>query len=403
MPPSDSPRSPPSTVETDDRCVRTDGGARSDGGESDGVRRPSSRTKRSDGGESNGVRRTSSQATRSDGGHPTHSDRTLVLHPESGNGEHAPEVRRLATEHGFSIRETDAAGDAIRFARDAAENGAEFVAAAGGDGTLNEVVEGIRRADGFERVTFGVVPCGTGNNFAENVGIESIEHAFELFESGERRRIDLGIVEWGGDEPSWARESKEPSAARGVVVESGETGEDSGTRAFLNSCVGGFTAEASGETSSEMKERFGVVAYVVSTLRVMTEFDGVRMHIATHGRHEPWSGDAVSVLVGNGRRFPVEGRTQADMEDGQLDVTVVEERPTVDLMGQAAASRLFGRDTEHIDRFETPAMHLDVLSEEPLRFSLDGEMIETASLTIETLSGVVEIPVGDAYEPDPDD
>ncbi|WP_224268432.1 diacylglycerol/lipid kinase family protein [Haloprofundus salinisoli] len=352
------------------------------------------------------MRRASSQAARSDGGHPAHSDRTLVLHPGSGNGEHAHEVRRLAVEHGFSVRETDEADDAIRLASDAVESGAEFVAAAGGDGTLNEVIEGVRRADGFEQVTFGVVPCGTGNNFAENVGIESIEHAFELFESGERRRIDLGIVEWGGDEPSWATEAKEPSAARGDVVESDgtdEVDEQSGTRAFLNSCVGGFTAEASGETSSEMKERFGVAAYVVSTLRVMTEFDGVRMHLDTHGRHEPWSGDAVSVLIGNGRRFPVEGRTQANMEDGQLDVTVVEERPTVDLMGEAAVSRLFGRDTEHIDRFKTPAMHLDVLSGETLRFSLDGEMIETASLTVETVESAVELPVGDAYQPDPDD
>ncbi|WP_224334738.1 diacylglycerol/lipid kinase family protein [Haloprofundus halobius] len=387
MPSSQDPSPDTSTTATrpGDRRDRADGGTRSDGGEP------------------NGVRRISSRAKRSDGGHPTHSDRTLVLHPDSGNGNHAHDVRRLATEHGFSIRETEAAGDAIRFARDAVESGAEFVAAAGGDGTLNEVIEGIRRADGFERVTFGVVPCGTGNNFATNVGIEGIEHAFELFESGERRRIDLGIVEWGGDEPPWATESKEPSEARGEVVESGETGKDSGTRAFLNSCVGGFTAEASDKTSSDLKERLGVVAYVVNTLHVMTEFDGIRMHIDTHGRTEPWSGDAVSVLVGNGRRFPVEGRTQADMEDGQLDVTVVEERPTVDLVGQAAASRLFGRDTEHIDRFKTPAMHLDVLSGEALRFSLDGEMIETAALTIETLEDVVELPVGDAYEPDPDD
>ncbi|KTG09452.1 hypothetical protein AUR64_16890 [Haloprofundus marisrubri] len=335
--------------------------------------------------------RTDGRRVRADGGHPTHSDRMLILHPESGNGDHDHEVRRLATEHGFSIRETDDAGDAIRFAADAVDDGAEFVAAAGGDGTLNEVIEGIRRADGFEQVTFGVVPCGTGNNFAENVGIESIEHAFEVFESGGRRRIDLGVVHWGTDEPSWARDPSEEDPSAG------------GTRAFLNSCVGGFTAEASDETSSDLKERLGVAAYVLSTLRVMTDFDGIRMHIDTHGREQQWSGDAVSVLIGNGRRFPVEGRTQADMEDGRLDVTIVEERPTIDLVGQAAASRLFGRDTEHINRLKTPALQLDVLSGETLRFSLDGEMIETASLTVETLEGVVELPVGDAYEPDPDD
>ncbi|WP_224449127.1 diacylglycerol/lipid kinase family protein [Haloprofundus salilacus] len=351
------------------------------------------------------MRRTSSRATRSDGGHPAHSDRTLVLHPNSGSGDHSHEVRRLATEQGFSIYETDSAGDAIRFARDAVESGAEFVAAAGGDGTLNEVIEGIRRADGFDQVTFGVVPCGTGNNFAENVGVESVEQAFEVFESGDRRQIDLGVVTWGGDEPSWARRGNESADGdeTGETNETDKADETSGTRAFLNSCVGGFTAEASGETSSDLKERFGVAAYVVNTLRVMTDFDGIRMHIDTHGRKESWSGDAVSVLIGNGRRFPVEGRTQADMEDSLLDVTVVEEQPTVDLVGQAAASRLFGHETEHIDRLKTPALHLDVLSGESLRFSLDGEMIETSSLTVETVEGVVELPVGDAYEPDPDD
>lgn len=308
--------------------------------------------------------------------------RVVVLNPTSGSGDHADQVRLLASEHGFDVRETQGEGDAVEFAAEAAEAGAELVAAAGGDGTVNEVVRGIWRADAFDDVTLGVVPAGTGNNFSQNVGVESIEHAFSVLDDGETRRIDLGVA---GDRP------------------------------FVNSCVGGLTADASETTDSELKANFGVLAYVLNTLREAVDFDGLELRVEPRedAKSEAdaeseevvgsgWSGEALLVLVGNARRFPAEGRTQADVEDGLLDVTIVERRPAVDLAGQTAVHRLLGTETENITRLKAPSLELRARQGEPISYSLDGEMTAAERLVVETRPRTLSLRVGEAYEPHPD-
>lgn len=293
----------------------------------------------------------------------------LVLNPNAGSADHAEPIRSLAADHGFRVVETEAAGDAVDLAREAAE-ASSLVVAAGGDGTINEVVRGLLEGDALDSTRLGVVPAGTGNNFAGNVGIEGVEHAFEVLDAGTVRTIDLGRADG---------------------------------RPFLNSCIGGLTAEASAETSPEAKARFGVLAYVLSTLRTAVEFEGLPLHIETVGSAEgDWSGDAAFVLVGNGRRFPLEGRSQADVEDGLLDVTVVEDRPTVDLFGQAAVKRLLGAEPANVARFRAAALEVDLVDGDPGTFSLDGEMVERTHLEVGVDPGVLKLHVGESYDPHPD-
>ncbi|WP_433625710.1 diacylglycerol/lipid kinase family protein [Halomicrococcus sp. NG-SE-24] len=297
-------------------------------------------------------------------------ERALVFNPVSGDSGHGDQVRELAAEHGFTVLETEREGEAVDFSRRAAEGGASMVVAAGGDGTVNEVVHGLNLADAFDSVTFGVVPTGTGNNFAGNVGITGIEHAFEMLEDGERRRIDVGTADG---------------------------------RTFVNSCVGGLTAAASGETDSEQKERLGVLAYVVETLRLMSDFEGLKLRVeAGTNAAESWSGHALFVLVGNGRRFPAEGRTQANMEDGQLEVTIIEKMPAKNLLSETTAHRLFGSETEHVTSLKAPRLDIAAEDDEPVQFSLDGEMGAWKELTLGVRSRVLELPVGPKYEPVPD-
>lgn len=304
--------------------------------------------------------------------HPDPSgERVVILNPASGSGDHGREVRDLSRAHGYDVHETESAGDAIGLARETVADGASLVAAAGGDGTVNEVVRGVVAADALDRVTLGVVPCGTGNDFAENVGVTGIAHAFEVLDGGERRRIDLGIAD---------------------------------DRPFVNSCVGGLTAEASAETTPELKRRLGAVAYVLATLRTVPTFDGIRVSVEgfdEDGRSPVWSGDAVAVLVGNGRRFPPEGSTQANAEDGRLDVTLVHDVDSVDLMATAASERLLGRDTPHTTRCEVPALEIDVREGSPIPFSLDGEIVRRDRLSVHTRPRALRIAVGERYEPAP--
>lgn len=301
------------------------------------------------------------------------SDRVLVLNPVSGSGDHVDDVVELAADHGFEIRRTEQGGDATRFAREAAPEAA-LVAAAGGDGTLNAVVNGVAAANALETTTVAVVPAGTGNNFATNVGIRGLEHAFTVIEDGRRRAIDVAM-------------------ANG--------------RRFVNSCVGGITAEASSDTTTESKADLGVLAYVKNTIETVGEFDSLPLRVETAAgpngeTAQSWEGEALFVLIGNCRRFTGARTAQANVEDGLLEVTIVEDAATTDLLGGAALEGLLGQDSTHIVRRRTPSLAIDSRADS-IEYSLDGEILETETVRIETDPGALTLPVGDGYRPDPDD
>jgi len=293
----------------------------------------------------------------------------IVLNPRSGSADHVDAVEKRAAIRGYDVRETTHEGHALELARIAAQDGRQQVVAAGGDGTLNEVIRGIAAADALDSVTVGVIPCGTGNNFATNVGIADIDEAFTVLEEGERRRLDLG---WAGDRP------------------------------FINSCVGGLTADASAETDPELKSQLGVLAYVLTTLQTVSRFDGLELSISVWDGEasEPvWNGNAACVLIGNGRRFAHAGSQQANVEDGLLNLTIVEAAPSIELVGDRLQERLFGTDGEHITRLLASAIELDL--DESTSLSLDGEMIEYDALSVDVDRQALRFPVGRTYEPAP--
>ncbi|OIB57471.1 diacylglycerol/lipid kinase family protein [Natrialba sp. SSL1] len=298
-------------------------------------------------------------------------DRVLVLNPVSGAQDHVDDTVELAADHDFAIRRTEAAGDAKQLACEAAPD-ADLIAAVGGDGTINEVVNGIVAADELETTTLGVIPAGTGNNFATNIGIEGIEHGFEVLERGRRRRIDLGVAN---------------------------------DRAFVNSCVGGVTAEASGATTPEGKREFGVLAYVKATLETVAAFESLSLRVEITeeetGTERAWEGNAMFVLVGNCRRFTSARAAQANVEDGRFEVTIVEDVSPSTLLGDAALDGLFDRGGEHIVRRQTPSLTIECL-DGPVEYSLDGELLEAATLELETIQQTLNVAVGESYQPDPD-
>jgi len=303
----------------------------------------------------------------------TDGDRVLVLNPVSGDGDHVDDVVELGTEHGFDVRKTTESSDAKRFARERAPD-ADVIAAAGGDGTVNEVVNGVAAADALETTTVAVVPTGTGNNFATNVGIQGIEHAFTVIETGDRRTIDIGVAN---------------------------------DRRFVNSCVGGITAEASSETASERKAELGVLAYVANTLETIGEFDSLPLRVKTAAgsdgeRTRAWEGDALLVLIGNCRRFTGARTAQADVEDGRFEVTIVADASPTDLLKSAALEGLLDRDSEHIVQRRTPSLTIES-RRDSIAYSLDGEMLETELLRLETNPQSLRLAVGDGYQPNPDE
>jgi diacylglycerol kinase (ATP) len=197
------------------------------------------------------------------------------------------EVRPLLTFEG---------GDAERFAREAAAGGAELVIAAGGDGTVNGVANGLHaahRAGVGELPRVAIVPLGTANDLANALGIpEEVEAALRLAVEGEARAVDLGIV---------------------------------GERCFLNVSSGGIGAEATEETSSESKRALGALAYLVTGVR---KFAALQPSHARFTDHEViYDGPFLLFAVGNAWRTGGGNllTPRADMADGLLDLCIVKE------------------------------------------------------------------------------
>ena len=104
-----------------------------------------------------------------------------------------------------SLVATTAPREAVELGEDAARSGVDLVVAAGGDGTIHEVANGLlnARRDGVTGPVFGVLPVGTGNDFAKLVGpLKDVERSMDLLVRGECRRYDACSAHWNSRQ-SW--------------------------------------------------------------------------------------------------------------------------------------------------------------------------------------------------------
>ena len=191
---------------------------------------------------------------------------------------------------------TAAAGDARRLAAEAIREGFEIVVAAGGDGTLNEVLNGFGDVpDGFERARLGVLPLGTVNVFARELAIPTkLDAAWAAIRQGRETRIDLPTVDYHAD---------------GMRQR----------RYFAQLAGAGLDARAVELVQWQLKKKIGYLAYVVAGLKALL---GDQSKITATGGGHSVTGE--QVLIGNGRFYggPFRVFPQADLRDGRLDVCV---------------------------------------------------------------------------------
>jgi diacylglycerol kinase family enzyme len=116
-------------------------------------------------------------------------DDILVIFNPAARSERARGfLRRIEALPRARLQPTTAPGDARRFAHEGAKGGARMVVAAGGDGTINDVVNGLAGSN----VALGILPIGTMNVFASELGLPSdLDEAWEIIEAGHTRTIDM--------------------------------------------------------------------------------------------------------------------------------------------------------------------------------------------------------------------
>lgn len=191
---------------------------------------------------------------------------------------------------------TAGAGDARRLAAEAVGLGFETVVAGGGDGTVNEVINGMCDVPGgLEQARLGVLPMGTINVFALELGIaRHWERAVSVVERGRERRLDLPRAEFG-------------------------IGEGRQPRRFVQLAGAGWDARAIANVSAEGKRRMGFWAYVRSGLQALGH-SPPNIEVETEGGKQR----GAFVGIGNGRFYggPIVLFPRANPSDGLMDVCV---------------------------------------------------------------------------------
>ena len=299
----------------------------------------------------------------------------LVLNPASAGGRterHWPAIANVLRSAGvsFELHRTTAVGDATRAVRTALADGYRSVVVVGGDGTLNEVVNGFFDADGTPiggDATLGLLPSGTGGDFRRAAGIPANPGAAaQLIASGLTRRIDLGRIDFAAG----------PS------------------RFFVNIADCGMGGEVAARVNRSTHKRGGVLgsamflAASVSTLLsyepriARVDVDGLRIEREVR-----------SVVVANGRYFGggMHIAPGAELDDGRFDVVIVAETGRTRAL-TAAPSLYRGR---HITRREVEVHRARVVQVScdgaPMLFDVEGEQIGTTPATLTCVSGAISL------------
>ena len=274
------------------------------------------------------------------------------------------------TSHGVQADHviTDCPGHAISMAREASRS-YDVIAAAGGDGTVNEVASGILLA-GEAKTALAVIPFGTGNDAAQLLGIRSLEDAVNALASGTTRTIDA------------------------IEVRCHDAGKEVTRYALLYAAVG-FAGELLKCTTPVVKRLFGPrYCYSVGFFRALLGFKSPRMRVRCDDREFNGrmflvsAGNAEIVGAGTMRLSP-----GAKVDDGKLNVNVIEG------LGRLETARWFpkvlkGMHTSHPKVRYFAATSVTIECEELMEIQLDGELYGHTPATFQVRPGAIRVVTG---------
>jgi diacylglycerol kinase (ATP) len=299
----------------------------------------------------------------------------VICNPSSGGG--TCETDRLRDTLGSfepDWVETGSKDDAVEAAREWRDG---LLLVAGGDGTINDVINGLGQAGFPESVTLGLLPSGTGNDLAATLAVpEDPDEAKEVIRQNRVRTLDVARVR-----------------SRGV-----------GERFFINVATGGVGAEISDANDEEFKIRWGKLSYLRASLEVARKFDVRETMLRLDGEERQVR--AVNIAIGN-CRYAGGGwlaAPKANPEDGLLDVVVIEDIGIKEFLTLAPTALL---KADYLDRegvYATRAREVLVETHPGgLDFTVDGEVIGDEPAEFVVLPRALKVIVGPGYVPEPEE
>lgn len=291
----------------------------------------------------------------------------LIVNPVSGQGRAAREKRRLlelvSNMPHVHTETTSGPLDAVRLASEAAGKGFEQVIAAGGDGTISQVITGL----GDSRLPLGIIPLGTANVLAHDLKIPSndIGAALAVIREGRTRLVDVARA---------------------------------GDRRFILMAGFGFDAAVVESVSHKVKDVLGSVAYVSAAIEQLVKYTPTRFRLV-FDEGPSYETEAFAVIIANCGTYAHDFKIapEAVVDDGMLDVLIFESGPgaTLQFIGQALDSffqtRIPGLNTVY---FKSAKVRVE--SDPPVKMQLDGDVCGESDIDIEVLPKSLRLIVPDS-------
>jgi diacylglycerol kinase (ATP) len=301
----------------------------------------------------------------------------VVVNPAAGGGRAGRQWPKLAQElksaiGAFEFALTTKPGEAATFVRKAILDGAKFVIAVGGDGTINEAVNGL--CDGNEApvsdVTLGFVMIGTGGDFRRSFDLpKGAKAAIERLKSGNTRVIDLGRIRY--------------TDKNGVTAE----------RWFNNIASFGFSGEVVRAVNAARFSKLfgGKFSFLWNSFLELRKYQGCRLELVIDG--ETVTQEICTVAVCNGRFFGggMKMAPNAALDDGIFDVVVVRQNPPLTILDMRLLYSGAHLDHPNVSVYRGRRIEAKPLSNVPIYLDVEGEAPGSLPATFEVVPQALRV------------
>ncbi|MGM0845143.1 MAG: diacylglycerol kinase [Bacillota bacterium] len=286
----------------------------------------------------------------------------IIYNPTSGRElfkKHLPEVLIKLEQAGYeaSCHATVCEGDATEAARIAVKREYDLVVAAGGDGTLNEVVNGL--AEQEYRPRLGIVPMGTTNDFARALNIpRDIGAAVDVIIKGDTIPVDIGRM--------------------------------NGSRYFINIAGGGRLTELTYEVPSKLKTVLGQLAYYLKGVEMLPSLKATDLTIEYDGKL--YEGEAMMFLIGltNSVGGFEKLAPDASLNDGMFSLLILKKTNLAEFI-RIASMAVRGDHIKDPHVIYTKANRIKVHSKDKVQLNIDGEFGGLLPVEFENLYRHLEV------------
>lgn len=310
---------------------------------------------------------------------------SLIINPRTGhNVTKLPAVLAILSAAGWktAIALKEYGGHSMVLAKRASKDGSDLVIAYGGDGTLNQVVSGVMH-NKKPHATVGVIPGGTANLWAGDIGVPSdpVQAALSLLNS-EVHKVDIGHIEVqeiafppAADERPSINQHDDRKKRKSTIQ-----GRKNIRDKFLLMAGLGFDATVMNNVSTSLKDQIGALAVGLSAARKLPEQHPfpVEIRASEDGKDDLyWQGEALQIIIGNTRRYAIVLETTPDayIDDGILDVCVITGGDPLTTVQQVGSLLLRRKpDNTTTETFHGARLHIKVPATVPLQ--VDGSAVK---------------------------